>query len=158
MDSHDQQTGDQATAEAARRLQQWPSLEDTEAQMRAVVEQIAAAASELVPGLKWDWVDDRLRDDSCIEPFDRTAGQMMNLQNYWARQPIPDDQWPQFLDRARAIAATVGATAPDAMQNHPGKHDIWFSNPADGATIKIATSAATVISARTGCRLPHDQS
>jgi hypothetical protein len=45
-------TGEQETAEAAQILLDRPSLEDTEAQVQLAVEQIAAAATELVPGMR----------------------------------------------------------------------------------------------------------
>ncbi|MEV0292467.1 LppA family lipoprotein [Nocardia sp. NPDC050710] len=149
-------TSEQETAEAVRQLLNRPSLEDTEERVRSVVEQIAAVGSELVPGMRWQWIDDR-RGSDCGRPFDRTRGIEMNLPNYWTRDvPIPDSIWPQFLARVHLIAADVGATAVEVMQDRPAAHDIWFSSP-DGITIKVTTKRATVISASTGCRLFSDR-
>ncbi|MBF6062823.1 hypothetical protein IU500_13420 [Nocardia terpenica] len=157
MDDQQKPTGEKETAEAAQKLLQRPSLEEATAQMQSIVEQIAAVASDLIPGMKWEWVDERSRHD-CPKPYDQTDGQAMSLPNYWARNtPIPDDQWPQFIARVRPIAATVGAIAPETMQDKPGAHDLWFYNNDDGTTIKIASDKATVISGRTGCRLPADR-
>ncbi|QIS08809.1 LppA family lipoprotein [Nocardia arthritidis] len=161
-DSNPPHTSEKDTAEAAQRLLKLPPLEDAEAELRAVVQQIGAAATELVPGMKWEWNRDPMRSD-CPAPYDQTNGQISYLRHYYSDTPIPDDVWPQFLDRVRTIAATVGATAPETMQNQsgtassPGNHDVWFSNPSSGTTIKVGTQRASVISATVGCHLPKDK-
>lgn len=52
-------TTEQETAAAVQTLRNRPNLEDAEAQLRSAVEQIAAVATELVPGIQWEWVGDR---------------------------------------------------------------------------------------------------
>ncbi|MFI5783158.1 LppA family lipoprotein [Nocardia sp. NPDC051570] len=158
MDDQHKPTSSQDTAAAAQRLLQRPSLEDSDAQLQGVVEQIGAAATELVPGLRWEWQRDKMRLD-CSPPYDQTNGRMLNLRLYVStpNQPIPDNVWPQFIDRIRPIAATVGATAPGTMQDQPGNHDVRFVNPDDGTTIKVGSQVATVIGGTVGCRLPRDQ-
>ncbi|WP_433625760.1 LppA family lipoprotein [Nocardia sp. CA-120079] len=154
-------TTEQETAAAVQTLRNRSNLEDAEAQLHSAVEQIAAVATELVPGIQWEWIDDHARLD-CSQPFDKTNGRMARLQNRWARYtPIPEDVWPQFLERARVIAAGVGATSPQTMKDSSGTpegqraHDVWFYNETEGTTIKIASDRATIISGETGCHLPQ---
>ncbi|RDI56003.1 LppA family lipoprotein [Nocardia mexicana] len=158
MDDQHTPTGPQDTAAAAQRLQQRPSLEDSAAQLQQLVEQIGAAATELVPGLRWEWQNDEM-SKACPPPYDRTNGRILNLRLYVStpNTPLPDDIWPRFVERVRPLAATVGATAPETMQDQTGKHDVRFVNPDDGTTIKIGSQATTVIGGTVGCRLPHDQ-
>jgi hypothetical protein len=154
-DSGDKPTGQKETAEATQRLLTRPSLEDTETQVRSVVEQIAAAGSQLMPGTQWYWHRDRT-PSGCNKPYDQTDGRIVYLQNYVSDTPVPDDVWPVFLERSRAITAQIGATAPETMPGKAGNYEVWFSNPDDGTTIKVGSQAATVISAIVGCHLPRD--
>jgi hypothetical protein len=155
-------TGEQETAEAAQILLDRPSLEDTEAQVQLAVEQIAAAATELVPGMRWEWHRDALASD-CPTPYDQTEGQTVNLPFYVSSTPIPDEVWPRYVERVRAIAANFGATAPEVMQDRTaspgsfGNHDVWFSNAADGTTFKVSSQVSAVIAGKVGCRLPRDK-
>ncbi|WP_194819800.1 LppA family lipoprotein [Nocardia sp. XZ_19_385] len=151
-------SSDDETAAAAQQLQQRSSMEDATAEINGVVEQIAAAASELVPGLRFYWN----REESttrCGRPFDRTNGLKRTLRNYVASAPIPDEVWPTLVGRVNEIVAKVGASNPAVMQDinsvpgTPGNHDIWFSNPDIGTVIKVGSQKATVISATTGCHL-----
>ncbi|RDI68019.1 LppA family lipoprotein [Nocardia pseudobrasiliensis] len=157
MNDQREPTDPAETAAAAQRLRQRPTLEDSERQLQRVVEQIAAAATELVPELRWRWEREKTRLD-CPPPYDRTDGRMLELALYVTPdQPIPDRLWPQFIERIRPIAATVGATAPNAVQDRAGRHDVRFVNPDDGTTIKVGSQVATVIGATVGCRLPRDR-
>ncbi|KZM69659.1 LppA family lipoprotein [Nocardia terpenica] len=146
-------TSDKETAAATQRLLGRPSLEDAEAQLRSAVEQIAAAGTDLIPGMQWSWNRERT-PSGCDKPYDRTDGRIVYLQEYVSNTPVPDNVWQAFAERAHAIAAQVGATTPETMQNAPGNHDVWFFNPEDGTTIKIGSQVATVISGTVGCHLP----
>ncbi|WP_371852396.1 LppA family lipoprotein [Nocardia arizonensis] len=80
------------------------------------------------------------------------------MRDLYADGPIPEASWNDFLERAGAIAATIGATDVQVMANapadgdRPAAHDVWFTS-ADGAIIKVASKRATVITGSTGCRL-----
>ncbi|MEG8183826.1 hypothetical protein GZH49_35745 [Nocardia terpenica] len=149
-------TSPQETARATQNLLGRPSLEDTEARLRSVVEQIAAAGTELVPGMQWYWNGDR-EMGGCDKPYDDTEGRIAYLPDYVSNTPIPDAVWSAFLERVRPIAAQMGATAPTTMQNTHGNYEVWFSSPDDGTTIKVGSQAATVISGIVGCHLPRDK-
>ncbi|WP_067544112.1 LppA family lipoprotein [Nocardia crassostreae] len=167
-------TTQQETDEAARRLQQRPSLEEAEAQLQQVMEQIAAAGTELVPAVRFEWVDDRSMPD-CDAPYDRTYGRKVFMRKLWAQgQPYPEAEWPAFLAKAKELAATVGATWSQQIREEPsgttgpapsndpaapeyGRHDINFVNPDNGTTVRIMTNKATVITATLGCHLPKDR-
>ncbi|MCX4093967.1 LppA family lipoprotein [Nocardia sp. alder85J] len=66
----------------------------------------------------------------------------------------PDDVWPHFVERSRAIAAAATAP-PESMQDRLGHHDMWFSNPEDGTMIQISSQAVGVIAGTVGCHLPQ---
>ncbi|RJO76777.1 hypothetical protein D5S18_11020 [Nocardia panacis] len=149
------------TAEAAQRLRSLPPLEDAETELENIVQQVGAAATELIPGMKWQW-NRELTRSYCTAPYDQTNGRISYLRHYYSDTPIPDEIWPQLIERVRVIVATVGATTPDIMQDRsgtassPGNHDVWFSNPTTGTTITVGTQQASVITGTVGCHLPKD--
>lgn len=169
MSDSDRPTTQQETEDAARKLQQRPNLEDAEAQVQQVMDQIAAAATNLAPTLQFEWIDDRTTP-SCDKPFDRTNGRKVYMRNLWARAPFPEDQWPTFFTQVRDLAATVGATWVQPIRDEiptstpttvPSpefrQHDVNFFNPETGTTIRVGTDKATIISATVGCHLPKDK-
>src|SRR5882757_8959640 len=84
-----QKTDPTSTAKAAEQLGKLGSLEDTEAQVKAAVEQLGSYVSSLVPGLTWSWYRDRSQV-ACDPPYDQTPGEKVTLQNYIASAGIPD--------------------------------------------------------------------
>lgn len=170
---NDKPTTQQETEEAARKLQSRPTLEEAEAQMQQVMEQIASAATELVPNMRFEWTRDRSTPD-CAQPFDRTYGRQVYLRNLVSPEPFPEDKWPTFMARAKELAATVGATWSQQIVEEPsgttetspsspgaapqyGDHDVNFYNSDTGDTVRVGTSKATVIAATVGCHLPKDK-
>lgn len=151
FDNPYEKTSSADTQKAAARLAELPTLEDTETQLRAAVVELGAYVSSLVPGLTWQWVDDRSLE-SCDRPYDRTKGSKVRLQNYVSNPGIPDTVWPQVLDRARQLAAPLGATGSEVFENKPGNHTVRLYSP-EGTTMFVGTQGA-VISSNTGCRLP----
>ncbi|WP_067665754.1 LppA family lipoprotein [Nocardia miyunensis] len=142
------------TQKAAARLAELPTLEDTETQLRAAVVELGSYVSSLVPGLTWQWVDER-SVESCDRPYDQTQGSKVRLQNYVSNSGIPDTVWPQVLDRARRLADPLGVTGSEVFANKPGNHTVRLDSQ-EGTTIFLGTQGA-VISSNTGCRLPqHD--
>ncbi|WP_280240704.1 LppA family lipoprotein [Nocardia abscessus] len=150
-------TSEQDTERATQQLLSRPSIEDVEPRVQAIVEQIGAAAAELVPGMHWKWNrDSELL--SCDRPFDQTSGRKVHLRLLYSGTPIPDEIWPRFFERARALAATLGATTQQTVHNGPSTgvgRDVNFYNPEDGTAIRIGSQRATVISGIVGCHLPR---
>lgn len=139
------------TQKATARLSELPSLEDTEAQLRAAVVELGSYVSSLVPGLTWNWVDDRSLE-SCDRPYDQTKGSKVKLQNYVSNPGIPETVWPRVLDRARQLASPLGATGSEVFDNKSGSHTVRLYSQ-EGTTIFVGSQGA-VISSNTGCRLP----
>ncbi|MQY24367.1 LppA family lipoprotein [Nocardia macrotermitis] len=144
-------TGSADTQKAAARLAELPTLEDTETQLRAAVVELGSYVSSLVPGLTWQWVDERSLE-SCDRPYDQTKGSKVRLQNYVSNLGIPDTVWPRVLDRARQLAAPLGATGSEVFEDKPGNHTVRLYSQ-EGTVIFRGTQGA-VISSNTGCRLP----
>ncbi|MEU6563343.1 LppA family lipoprotein [Nocardia nova] len=151
-DSPYEKTGPAESQKAAAVLSQLPTLEVTETQLHAAVSELATYISSLVPGLTWEWVDDRALE-SCDRPYDGTQGSKVKLQNYISHPTgIPDAVWPQVLDRARQLVAPLGATGTEVFADEPGNHTVRLYSP-ESTMLFIGTRGA-VISANTGCRLP----
>lgn len=156
-DNSNEPTGAAETARAAETLRARPTMETSIEQVRSVVEQIAAAGSRIDTRLVFDYVGYGSSPD-CAAPFDRTKGRNHILRDYSADAPVPEGSWNEFLESARVLAATVGATEVRVMANAPAEadrpatHDVWFTGE-DGVIIKVASKRATVITGSTGCRL-----
>ncbi|MET7772973.1 LppA family lipoprotein [Nocardia sp. NPDC005366] len=156
-DNSSEPSGPTETARAAETLLTRPTMETSIEQVRSVVEQIAAAGNQIDPRLVFEYVRSSSTLD-CAAPFDRTKGRNHILQDFYADGPVPEASWNVFLERARVIAATAGATAVQVLANapadgdRPAVHDVWFTS-ADGVIIKVASKRATVITGSTGCRL-----
>jgi len=145
-------TGGANAAAAAAKLVHLPSLEDTEARVQQAVLELGSYISTLVPGLQWHWNRDRSQG-GCSRPYDRTEGTRVHLRNYVASGPIPDQVWPQALQRAKEIASALGATGGQGFKDQPGDHDARFYSP-EGTVLWLASTVNAAISSDTGCRLP----
>ncbi len=77
----------------------------------------------------------------------------MYLPDYLASGPIPDSVWPQALQRAKELAASLGATGGQGFKDHPGDHDARFYSP-QSTVLWLGTAVNAIISSNTGCRLP----
>lgn len=166
LGNSDRPTTQQETEEAARELRNRPNLEDSEAQVQRVMEQIASAATELVPTMRFEWVDDRMASE-CAKPFDRTNGSIVYMRKLWSLDPFPEVKWPAFIAKTGELAGTLGATesqtvrdessaTPDPTPAIPeyGRHDVNFFNSETGTSVRVSTNKATVITAQVGCHLP----
>jgi len=147
-----QRTGPEETAEAVEKLVPLPSLEDAEVQLRQAVEELGTHVSFLVSGLTWRWAGRYSSSIDCDPPYDQTQGQQVMLQHYAASKGIPDEVWPQVRDRARELAASLGATESEMFADQPGDHNVRFYSR-EGTEFMIGTQGAA-ISSGTGCRLP----
>lgn len=157
LDTPYQKTGPDETAESLQKLRELPSFEETQAQLRQAVEELAAYASSLVPGMTWKWVRDEY-PSGCDAPYDQTPGKHMNLRNYQTQGGdtahgggISEEAWPAVWDKARELAASLGATETDPFpfKEEIGDRDARFYG-ANGTVLWLSTR---LISSDTGCRL-----
>ncbi|MEC3957121.1 LppA family lipoprotein [Nocardia sp. CDC153] len=158
MDSEYTKTDPTESARAAQELLGRPTLEETEAGLKQAIEQLAAYASSLVPGMTWK-PDTPSAPYACDAPFDQTNGRQVHIPAYTTQGGdtahgggIPDDVWPQVRDKAREIAAGLGATENDPFPFNEKVDDrqARFYGP-NGTVLWVATRG---ISGDTGCRLP----
>ncbi|WP_159846849.1 LppA family lipoprotein [Nocardia sp. CY41] len=100
-----------------------PASEVAERQVASVVEQIAAAASAIEPGLRWSRAEDRALGP-CYGPYEHTGGRRVVLPRYRADGSLPQAAWPGFQETARVLAASVGATdmLPAAASSPEARH------------------------------------
>ncbi|MEV6071921.1 LppA family lipoprotein [Nocardia sp. NPDC052001] len=108
-----------------------PTLEDTQARVTRAVEDLAAYANSLVPGMTWTWTRTERQPRACDAPYDQTAGKRLDLPNYITEggDPthggIPDAVWPQVRDKARQLAADLAATHSDPLPTAEKPGDRW---------------------------------
>lgn len=144
-----------SSVETRDQLNALPSLEETQAQVQAVIDEIKAAASAQQPGLSWQSLHGETRGN-CEGPLQNTDGKRLFLPDAVASAQLSDAQWAAVLQTARQSAARLGATDEQVMQDSPGHHDVWFTGPA-GLSVKVAYKGNLVISGFTGCRLPEEK-
>ncbi|MTE14145.1 LppA family lipoprotein [Nocardia aurantiaca] len=157
LDNPYKKTGPAETAQAQQVLLSRPTFEDTHARVTKAVEDLAAYASSLVPGMTWHWTDKDRQPSACAAPYDQTAGRDFSLPNYVTEggDPthggIPDAVWPQVREKARQLAADLGATQTDPVPvtETPGNREARFIGD-NGTVLWLSTR---VISSETGCRL-----
>ncbi|MGV9668651.1 LppA family lipoprotein [Nocardia niigatensis] len=158
LDSEYKKTGPAETAHAEQELRSRPTLEDTQARLTQAVKDLAAYASSLVPGMTWKWTDTDRVPAACGAPYDQTAGRDLYMPNYITQGGdtthggIPDAVWPQVREKARQLAADLGATETDPLPitEKPGDRDARFVGN-NGTVLWLSTRG---ISSETGCRLP----
>lgn len=136
-------------ADPDTRLRAKPSFEVAQDQYRRAVQDMATQVTGLVPGLSWQLKEDSWR--GCGGDFVHTAGVQAYVYVTFSG-PIPDDQWPAALQIVRDGAQRLGATGSGVLADNPGDHDVGFSG-GDGLEIEFGTKAATILSAKSDCRL-----
>lgn len=146
-------TGPEATTQAAAALADLPSLEQARADLEGAVLQLAAYIDTLVPNLQWRW-EGAESSSGCLPPYDHTDGGRVYLRHYAASAPVPDDVWPQVAQRAKELAAPLGAVDVEGFGDNPGKHGARYYGP-DGVAFWVRSEAVAVITSNTGCRLPQ---
>jgi hypothetical protein len=140
---------------ATAKIRALPSLEDTESAMKNVMIQLGAYVVSLVPGMQWDWRHDRSMT-GCAPPYSETHGTDVFLQNYVGSLPIPDAVWPNVMERAQQLAASLGATNIQTFHDEPSNHEVRFYSD-ENTALQLGTLSASVISGNTGCRFPQGQ-
>ena len=136
----------------ATQLTAWPSLEDTQRQVQGAVDEIASAATTIVPGIRFaDYHGES--GLCCTGPYEGTEARGRYLPDRTGEgAPISEAQWAKIVDATKAAAAKVDMTDVSVMKDGPADHDVWFTGPG-GSSIKLAYQVNLVISGYTGCRL-----
>lgn len=138
-----------APSDPDTRLRERPSFEAAQRQYTAVVTDTANQIAALVPGLTW-----QIEENSwggCTGEFADTEGVDAYIRAVFSG-PTPDPLWPRAVGIVKDAAAELGATSTQPMVDHPADHEVIFSNP-DGVQVTFGTAKATVLSAKSECRL-----
>ena len=147
-------TSAEDTARAAEVLVELPSLEAVESTLTAAIEEIAAGATALDPALHWEWSRERNRG-GCWPPYDQTDGRLTYLPSLVTDSVrIADEHWPRIFELTRDVAAKIGATKVQTLQNSSAHHDVRFYDET-GLSVRIGSKIAATITGDTGCRLPQ---
>ncbi|MFH5208789.1 LppA family lipoprotein [Antrihabitans spumae] len=133
-------------------LRSQPSLEETERLLNDTVGQITDAATGIVGTLRWEQVQVR-NQGLCGHDYRDTGGLDVFLPHIRADRPVPEENWSQVLEAAREIARQAGITEMQIFSDVPGNREVRMYGE-NGNAITIGYRGATVISGRTGCRLP----
>ncbi|WP_433204868.1 LppA family lipoprotein [Nocardia sp. CA-107356] len=134
-----------------------PSLEDTQRQVQAAVDQIVSAASSLMPGIAWA-PKHGTTSAGCPPPYEGLGGELMYLPDQVSTDiPVSEQDWAKIYQIAHDTASKLGTTGVEINKNAPGNHDVRFFNDT-GTAIILSYQGNLVISGDTGCRLPKDKS
>ena len=138
-----------APSDPDTRLRERPSFEAAQQQYTAAVTNTANQIVALVPGLTWTIEENSWR--GCGGEFLHTKG----VQAYVVATftgPTPDPLWPRALKIVEDAAAQLGATDIQPLKDGPADHDVILTSP-DGVEVTFGTAKATVLSAKSECRL-----
>lgn len=145
-------------AAVAAEIAALPNSAESELTMRAVVEQVAAAASAIAPDLRWSWSGER-KEGPCAGLYATTGGIGVTLPRYVAEGSVAESEWPGLQETARGLAATVDAV--DMLPgSNPPHHHVNFESFGGGewghrTELAIYSSPGSMtITASTGCRMP----
>ncbi|MEB3020220.1 LppA family lipoprotein [[Mycobacterium] crassicus] len=142
-------------AEALAVLKSLPSIEDTQTQVAAAMNEITDAAKQLIPSIVFETLDEG-DGGNCERPYEQTDGKRYFLPDAVARDvAVPEGVWQKLQQAATEAASKLDATEVQVMKDQPGDHDIGFYGPT-GLFIKVGYRGNLVVSGYTGCRLPRD--
>lgn len=143
-------------AKALEQLKMLPSFEDTQTQVQTAMSEITAAASKVVPGIRWTTPQPGTTGN-CERPYEQTDGQRYFLPNRIAEKPtVTEQDWTNILQAAKDAAAKLDATDIRVFQDKPGNHDVEFIGPG-GLYLRIGYEVNLIVGGYTGCRLPRDK-
>ncbi|WP_420110384.1 LppA family lipoprotein [Mycolicibacter arupensis] len=143
-------------AEALNVLRSLPSLEETQVQVQAVMDEITTAASQFIPTANWETLHEG-SGGRCERPYEQTEGKRYFLPDVIAQNvDVSEQSWARLEQAAKTAAAKLDATEIQVMQDQPGNHDVGFYGPT-GLFIKVGYRGNLVVSGYTGCRLPQDK-
>jgi hypothetical protein len=127
------------------------SAEDALTHYETALQQMAADVTSLSPGLTWRW-NHETGAVPCQGPLMDTRGVQVTPRHIVFNGPIPDELWPQALQRVRDRADALGATEVFVYVDKPGDHDLAITGD-NGAEIRFGTMVAATLSARSDCYL-----
>ena len=127
------------------------SSEDALVRYETALQQMADDVTALVPGLAWHW-NREAGSVSCSGPLMETRGVQVLTRHIVFDGPIPNDVWPQALQRVRDRAAELGAHEVFLYVDKPGDHDVAIHGDND-VEVQFETRVAGVLSARSDCYL-----
>ena len=130
-------------------LRERPSFEAAQQQYTAAVTDAANQIVALVPGLTWTIEENSWR--GCGGDFLHTKGVQAYILATFSG-PTPDPMWQRALGMVKAAATQLGAASAQTMVDRPANHEVVFSKP-DGVEVTFGTAKATVLSAKSECRL-----
>lgn len=153
-----QPTDPTQASQAATSLNSLPTLEDTQAALKAAIEDVGQRISAIdptaAPPVAFSWRHAESRT-GCTPPYEQSPGKEILMPSYISEVPLAERNWPRALDIAKAAAATLGATNATVFKDEPNNHDVQFSSDT-GTTFRFGSQAAVLITGGTGCRLPAD--
>jgi len=150
-----QPTDPTSASQAATSLTSLPSLEDTQAQLKSVIEHVGQEISAIAPSVTFTWRREESRA-GCSPPYEQSEGQEILLAKYVSDVPIPEQNWKQAYDVASQAAKDLGAGNVTVFKDTPNNHDVQFSNDT-GTTLRLGSQVAALITGSTGCRLPANK-
>ena len=143
-------------AKALEVLKSLPSFEDTKTQVQAAMDEITAAASQLIPSITWETPNEG-SGGTCLRPYEQTDGRDYFLPHEVAENvDVSEQNWAKIQEVAKEAAAKLDATEMQVMKDQPRNHDVGFYGPT-GLFIKVGYAGNLVVSGYTGCRLPRDK-
>jgi len=143
-----------APSDPDARLRERPSFEAAQQQYTAVVTDTAKQIAALVPGVTWTIEENSW--GGCTGEFAHTEGVDAYILAVFSG-PTPDSAWPKAVQIVKDAAAQLGAIDAQPMVDKPADHEVVFSNP-DGVEVTFGTAKATVLSAKSECRLRQKDS
>ncbi|BCO34017.1 MAG TPA: LppA family lipoprotein [Pseudonocardiaceae bacterium] len=144
-------------AKALEVLKSLPSFEDTKTQVQAAMDEITAAASQLIPSITWETPHDGSVETCHRRPYEQTNARGYLLPDEVAENvDVSEQNWAKIQEVAKEAAAKLDATEMQVMKDQPRNHDVGFYGPT-GLFIKVGYAGNLVVSGYTGCRLPRDK-
>jgi hypothetical protein len=112
------------STKARDELKALPSFEDTQAQVQAAVDEIASAASAIIPAVAWKDLHGGATD-KCEQPYEQTDGKRYFLPDRVAAGvAVSEADWASILQAAKDAASKIGAGNVQVLQDQPGNHDV----------------------------------
>lgn len=150
-----QPTDPTRASQAAAALTSLPTLEDTKAQMAAVIEQVGQQISAIAPVVTFTWRHEEGRA-GCSPPYEQSDGKEILMPSYVSDVPIPEQNWRQAYDIALQAAKTLNASTVTIFKDALNDHDVQFSSDT-GTVLRLGSQRAALVTGSTGCRLPADK-
>lgn len=132
---------------------------------RPTIEQITARYEEMQARLRdrlsaevgpLQWVKRESAGRAGCADFPDLEGESRTLDRWASEGNLPDAQWERAVAIAAEVTGEYGFSAPEAIVDRPGDHEITGSDPYGGG-YQLGTARNTVLMVSTGCHLPADK-